>query len=190
MGGKVVAFENFLTGERIYLREVRLSDVGEQYYSWMNDPEVVQYLETRFHPRSIENITEYVRAMDGKADEPFFAICLNENDKHIGNIKLGPINWQHRHADISLLVGDKACWGKGFATEAIRLVTEFAFGELNLNKLKAGCYGDNQGSAKAFERCGFHREGLLQEHFWSKGEYVDSILLGLTRSKFLLQGKK
>ncbi len=174
----------FLTGSRIYLREVRLSDVNERYYSWLNDPEIYQYLETRFVPRSLENITDFVKGMDGKADEPFFAICLQANDLHIGNIKLGPINWYHRSADISLFVGDKDCWGKGFATEAIQVITDYGFRVLNLNKLKAGCYADNLGSAKAFEKCGYLREGLLREQVISKGQNVDLILLGRTASDY------
>ncbi|MFC1821085.1 GNAT family N-acetyltransferase [Thermodesulfobacteriota bacterium] len=56
----------FLDGERIYFREVRISDVNENYYSWMNDPEVNQYLETRYIPQSRENIKRYVEKMDGK----------------------------------------------------------------------------------------------------------------------------
>lgn len=175
-----MANQYYLSSERIYLREVRQSDVNERYYSWLNDPEIYQYLETRFVPRSLENIADFVKKMDAKENEPFFAICLKENGLHIGNIKLGPINWHHRNADISLFVGDKECWGKGFATEAIRTITDYGFRMLNLNKLKAGCYDINQGSAKAFEKCGYQREGLLRSHVISSGRCHDVILLGMT----------
>ena len=50
----------------------------------------------------------------------FLPFAIKTTDKHIGNIKLGPINWIHRYGDISLLIGDKDYWGKGIATEAIR----------------------------------------------------------------------
>jgi [ribosomal protein S5]-alanine N-acetyltransferase len=174
----------YLSGERIYLREVRLSDVNERYYSWLNDPEIYQYLETRFIPRSLENIAEFVKRMDGKENEPFFAICLRENDLHIGNIKLGPINWRHRSADISLLIGDKECWGKGFASEAVQVITDYGFRILNLNKVKAGCYDNNIGSAKAFEKNGYVREGLLREQFISQGKKIDMIILGMTATDY------
>jgi ribosomal-protein-alanine N-acetyltransferase len=171
-------------GSRTYLREVRSRDVNERYYRWLNDSEVNRYLETRFTPRSIRNIAEYVAHMDGKEDEPFFAICTLDGDEHIGNIKLGPVNWRHRYADIALLIGEKRYWGKGYATEAIGLVTAFGFEVLNLNKLKAGCYAENEGSARAFEKCGYVREGLQREQYLIDGRPTDAILLGMTASDY------
>ena len=169
----------FLTGERLYFREVRLSDVNENYYHWLNDPEVTQYLEVRYVPHSLDNIRDYVTAMDGKNDEIFLAICLKENDRHIGNIKLGPINTIHRCGDVSLLIGEKDCWGQGYATEAIRLLCRFAFGVRNLRKLNAGVYAANQGSKRAFEKAGFREEGRLRGQALVGGQPMDHILLGL-----------
>lgn len=107
-----------------------------------------------------------------------------DDNSHIGNIKLGPINWYHRNADVSLFIGEKYLWGQGYAREAIQLVTDFAFQTLNLNKLKAGCYAENLGSAKAFEKCGYEREGLLKGHIIDRGQEIDIILLGLRGKKY------
>lgn len=179
----------FLDGQQIYLREVRLTDVNQNYYNWLNDPEINQFLETRFIPRSLENIAQFVKQMDGNVNEVFLAICLKENHQHVGNIKLGPINWVHRHADVSLLIGDKKIWGRGIATEAIKLISEYAFEILNLHKLKAGCYVENQGSAKAFIKNAYRQEGILKEHFFSQGHYTDALLLGITQAEFLTREK-
>ena len=54
----------YLSGERIYLREVRGADVNDRYYDWMNDSEITQYLEVRFQPQSMESIHEYVKKMN------------------------------------------------------------------------------------------------------------------------------
>jgi [ribosomal protein S5]-alanine N-acetyltransferase len=168
----------FLVGARIYLREVRVADVGERYYAWMNDPEITRYLESRFFPQPLEGIEAYVRARSGDRAGVFLAIVLRDGDRHIGNIKLGPVDWIHRLADIGLVIGEKDCWGKGYATEAIRLVTDYAFRMLNLHKVTAGCYATNLGSAQAFQKVGFAIEGVRPRHFYSEGEYVDHILLG------------
>lgn len=169
----------FLESARLYLREVRPSDVNEAYYRWMNDPEVTHYLESRFYPNSMEGLREYVIAKLGDRNNVFLAIVLKDADRHIGNIKLGPIDWIHRVADIGLIIGEKDCWGRGYATEAIRLISKYAFEQLNLHKLTAGCYSSNQGSAKAFQKAGFMVEGVRKDHFYIDGRYVDDILLGL-----------
>ena len=169
----------FLEGDRIYLREVRVSDVNERYQTWLNDPAVTAFLEIRYTPRSFENIRKFVEAMDGKTDEIFLAICLKKEERHIGNIKLGPINPIHRFADVSLLIGERDCWRAGYATEAIRILTTFAFNALNLNKLRAGCYSGNRGSEKAFLKAGFRREGLLKNQWIVGGAFQDEVLMGL-----------
>jgi len=178
----------FIEGGQIYLREVRTSDVGENYYRWLNDPEVNRYLETRYIPRSLQNIREFVERMDGNQDEIFLAICLKGDHRHVGNIKLGPINWIHRFGDVSLLIGEKSCWGKGAGTEAIRALTAFAFDVLNLNKLRAGCYEDNTASARAFMKAGFMQEGVLKRQWQADGRFQDELLFGLCREDWNQNG--
>ncbi len=169
----------FIQGERIYFREVRLTDVGDTYYRWMNDIEVTCYLESRFFPNSIEHLREYVANKQNDKNNIFLAIVLKENDRHIGNIKLGPIDWIHRTGDIGLIIGDKSCWGKGYATESIKLMVKYGFDILNLHKITAGCYSCNQGSAKAFQKAGFDIEGLRKQQFYYNKSYVDLIMLGI-----------
>jgi len=171
--------EFFLEGERIRLREVRGSDVTERYRAWLNDPAVTAFLEIRYAPHSLEDIRKFVEAMRGRDDVVFLAICLKDGDRHIGNIKLGPIHRIHRFGDISLLIGERGCWGQGYATEAIRILAAFAFDVLNMNKLRAGCYSKNRGSEKAFLKAGFRREGRLKNQWVTGDAFQDEVLLGL-----------
>lgn len=175
------ACDAYISGERIYFREVRLSDVTDQYVAWMNDPEVNQFLETRFMPQTVETICEYVRQMNMNADTVFMAVATTADKVHIGNIKIGPINWFHRAAFISIFIGEKNCWGKGFGTEAIQLAADLAFDKLNLHKLNANIYEGNQGSLRAFEKAGFTKEGRRCGQRFYNGRYVDEIMMGLLR---------
>jgi [ribosomal protein S5]-alanine N-acetyltransferase len=176
-------YHPFLSGDRLYLREVRPSDVSAAYYRWMNDPQVTQFLESRFYPQSQEGLLSFVQGKLGDPQNVFLAIVLRQGDRHIGNIKLGPINWIHRRADIGILIGEKDCWGQGYATEAIQLLVNYSFQTLNLHKLTAGCYDVNQGSARAFQKVGFAVEGVLKQHVYCNGEYIDQVSLGLVRSE-------
>jgi RimJ/RimL family protein N-acetyltransferase len=181
-------FCNFLEGGNIYLRGLSLSDVNESYYRWMNDPDVTAYLETRFCPHSLEDLNDYVSSIKKDRNNVFLAIVLRNGNRHIGNIKLGPISWFHRLADVALIIGEKDCWGKGYATEAIRLVSDYAFNKLNLHKLTAGCYDANKGSAKCFQKAGFSIEGQRKNHYFCDGRYIDAILLGKLNSKTACAG--
>jgi RimJ/RimL family protein N-acetyltransferase len=177
------AYRKFLEGDRVYLREVVPSDVTDRYIAWLNDPEVTAGLEIRFQPHSKEGILEYVHEMAGSPNHAFLAVVVKEDDRHIGNIKLGPINWVHRRGDIGILIGEKDCWGRGYGTEAIRLLVRHAFMQLNLHRLVAGVYEDNPGSIRAFQKNGFDIEGIMKDHCFSRGRYVNGVLLGLVRSE-------
>ena len=154
-----------LEGPRIILRPLTLDDVSGRYVSWLNDPEVNKYLETRFQEQTIETIREYVRAMHAAADVLFPAIILKNGGNHIGNIKLGPVIEEHRRGEISFFIGEKDYWGKGFATEAVRLLTDYALDKLGLNKVTAGCYSNNLGSQRVFEKLRYVIEGRFQRHY-------------------------
>lgn len=184
------SYNHFIEGERIYLREVRVEDVNDNYYRWMNDEEITAYTESRFKPYSIEKLKDYVTKIDGQDNSVFLAIIERSKDKHVGNIKLGNINWIHRTGDIGIIIGEKNFWGKGYGSEAIKLITAYAFNKLNLHKVWAGCYEFNKGSIAAFKKAGFSKEGILKKHYFYNGEYIDGIILGVTSETFEYIGGK
>ena len=171
-----------LQSSRLLLRALVFSDLNVNYLGWLNDPLVNRYLETRFLPQSIESLQAYWQAHRDDPTSPWFAICLVDDGSHIGNIKLGPIQWLHRRADLSLFIGDRSCWGKGYASEAIALVRDWAFCELDLQKLNSGICSGNIASRRAFEKCGFELEGVLRNEVVSAGQRQDVWRLGLPRS--------
>lgn len=167
-----------IEAERLYLRELVPADAHGRYVEWMCDPEITQYLESRFQQHTPESLEDFIRAMADDPDTLFLAIVLRKSGLHIGNIKLGPINRPHLTADVGILIGDREQWGHGYASEAIAALSELALRELGLHKLTAGCYEQNIGSARAFEKAGFSREGCRREQYLSHGQHVNEILFG------------
>lgn len=172
-----------IDGERIYLRRLTAGDVSADYLRWMNSPEINGYLESRFFTHTRDSLHDFVTAMERDPYNLFTGIFLKEGDRHIGNIKLGPINRQHGHADIGLLIGDRSSWGKGYASEAIGILTEFAFDQIGLHRCTAGAYAHNEGSSRAFEKCGYVREGILRDHWLFNGRFQDGVCLGKINPK-------
>jgi len=178
-----VRYNLFIEGKNICLREIQISDVKKNYYNWMRDPEVNQYLESRFEKWSVRRLKNYVKEIKINRDNFFWAIMLKETGRHIGNIKLGPINRKHGFADLGIIIGEKPYWGKGFATEAITLVVDYAFEKLKLNKLTAGAYANNVASIKAFKKAGFKKETLMKQHYCFEGKYIDGVGLCIINKK-------
>lgn len=177
-----MTINKIIAGELISLRQIEMRDCTKRYVEWLNDPEVNQYLETKWFRQDMESIEAFVKSQRENEHSILFAIISNEDNRHIGNIKIGPINMHYRHADISYFIGDKQFWNKGIATEAISLVCEFGFGELGLHRIEAGAYAAAVGSWKALEKNGFQREGVFREQVLLNGEYMDIYRYGLLRS--------
>ena len=166
-----------ITSERLELRELQTTDVTPAYVAWLSDPQVNRYLETRHSDQTEESVRAFVARVAAARDEFLFGIYLQDN-RHIGNIKIGPIRPIHQLADLSILIGEADCRGKGYATEAILALSRFAFERFPVRKLSASMYSPNQGSAKAFLKAGFRQEGLRIAHYDLNGERCDLIELG------------
>ncbi len=169
-----------IEGKIIILRELALTEINTNYLRWMNDKEVNRYLESRFKKWTIKDLLAYVKNIKKNTNCIFFAILLKEKQKHIGNIKIGPINEIHKFAEIGILIGEKSERGKGIASQAIKLVIDYAFHVLKLHKLTAGVYANNIASIKSFQKCGFEIEGIRKKHYRiNKNKFTDGIILGL-----------
>jgi len=167
-----------LDGPRLRLRPMCLADAEGPYLRWMNDPQVTRHLESRFTAHSRDDLRGFIQSMVNDPRYVFLAICIRESDRHVGNIKLGPIVQPHRLADVGMIIGETDCWGLGFATEAVRLISQHAFEQLQLHKLTAGCYGTNLASARALQKAGFVIEAVRPSHFLQDGVFVDYVVLG------------
>lgn len=175
----------FLIGERVYLRALEETDITEAHIGWLNDPEVTRYLAmTGKYPATASGMESWLEKFRNNTTNLGFAILDKTNDRHIGNITLDDINWIHRTADISLMIGDKEYWGSGYATETQSLLIEYAFHRLGLHKVLNSPVADHVGSVKMAKNLGFQVEGTLREQLFIEGEYHDQLRMGLFAHEF------
>ncbi|MBI4142989.1 GNAT family N-acetyltransferase [Candidatus Uhrbacteria bacterium] len=171
-----------LTSERLVLRPVTIADATEQYVRWLNDTTVHRYSEYRFVTHTIESARAYVERVCADEHVHFFAIVTREGKRHIGNMKLGPIHPHHERASFGIMIGERDAWGRGYATEALALLEQYAFTALGLHKLTAGAVAENAGSIRLLEKRGFTREGVQREHFRDGDRFLDVVAFGKLRS--------
>lgn len=152
--------------------------VSADYVAWLQDPEVGRYLESRFATHDLISTRAFVADMLESESNLFLGIRSVALGRHVGNIKLGPIDRRHGTAEIGLMIGDRGAWGKGLATEAIDRISRIAGDELGLRKVTAGCYAGNVGSERAFLKCGFQIEGRRPAQVICDGKPEDLVLMG------------
>lgn len=181
---KAIGPGEFLEGSRTRLRLVETSDCGPRYLSWLADPEVNRYLETRWQPQTAESIRSFVASMQADPWSYLFCIVERRDGRHVGNIKLGPVSPRHLCADVSYFIGERFSWGRGLASEAIGLVADFGFRSLGLNRVQAGVYESNLGSIRALERNGFRAEGCWRRQLRSGQDWEDHLWFGLLREEW------
>lgn len=168
---------------RVHIRPFRRSDINATYIGWLNDPEVNRYLEVRLNAQNHETVMAYLEAVS-RNQETLFAICLNGDHRHIGNIKVGPVHPYHRHGEIGFFIGDRLLWGKGLATEAISLATGWAFDISGIGRLSASIYRPNRGSFVALQRAGYRFEGRRIGHLLLEGRPCDVLMMGMTAAQY------
>ena len=175
--------DKVLVNKDVSIRIVELSDCNENYLRWLNDEETNRYLETRWSEQTMESIKDFVKTIRESNHSYLFAILYN--DRHVGNIKIGPIHPIYKFADISYFIGEKTLWGKGIATKAINLVVKFGFEYLDLHKIQASFYEQNIGSKKALVNNGFLREGIFRKKYkTTEGIWSDIHEYGLLKSEY------
>lgn len=145
------------------------------YARWMQDADVIRFLEVRFHRRDPHSLTTYIEKMNESEENLLLGMFLRADNRHIGNIKLGPIRAVHRRGVIGILIGERGEWKKGYASEAVAALADYAFAKLGLHRLEAGFCGAHQASVRAFEKAGFQEEARLADYWLSDGVWDDQI---------------
>jgi RimJ/RimL family protein N-acetyltransferase len=167
--------------ERLRLASLHRDAADGEYLHWLADPEVTRFLEVRFRQHDRDSLAAYIDAVNGSADSLLLGIFRKSDSRHIGNLKAGPIDSHHRRAAIGILIGCRDCWGKGFATEAIREVTALLLGPMALVRVVAGAYAENVASIRAFTNAGFREYAVMKRYWFFEDHWTDQILL--TRSR-------
>ena len=148
--------------ERLILRKPCMEDALAIFEGYAQDPEVTRYLVWKPH-RNIRDTEEFLLACGQlwRTGKDFaYSITLKEDDKLIGMFGLHPMN-------LKIEVGYALAhpyWGKGYMTEALCAVIDWAFTQPDIFRVQATCDVDNLGSARVMKKAGMEREGLLRRY--------------------------
>ena len=169
-----------IAGEHVILRAFERDD-AERCYRWMNDPNIVRTLKSRY-PIAFSTEVEWLdRAMMPGPNERHFAIERKDDRTHIGNASVHDIDWVSRNAWFGLFIGEPTAWNRGFGSDAIETLVRFAFEDMNLLKLRINVFDYNERAKHVLESRGFVQEGKLVRDFYREGQWHDIVILSVFR---------
>ena len=112
------------------------------------------------------------------------------SDRVIGEGGFLRIYHPWRSSDISIILGEKSAWGKGYGSEAMALMLDYGFGHLNLHRISLGVFDFNEAAIRFYEKTGFKREGVQRGGYYYDSAYHDIILMSILEDEYreLYQG--
>lgn len=167
--------------DRISLSPIRMADSGI-LYKWINDKDLVHF-NNMYLPIIKESHDQWFNNILQKNDLYIFGIRTILDDTLIGTCQLHSIDNLNQHAELQIRIGKIEQQSKGFGTEAVNLLIQFGWRELNLRKIYLYVFGDNQKAIKTYEKIGFIEEGILKEHFFIDGKFKDIKIMSIFNKK-------
>jgi RimJ/RimL family protein N-acetyltransferase len=167
----------YIEGPRVTLAPPIAAYIPD-YLRWFSNPRVTRYLKVR-NPPSLEQEQQFLAHKAGDPNSVLWAILLGE--RLIGGTGIDAIDWRNRTAKTGIVIGERDCWGQGYATEVMRLRTAYAFDELGLETLTTLVYAPNEASRRALLSVGYREVGWLHRHVYLEGAFHDVWLGEITR---------
>ncbi len=171
-----------IEGELVALGPLR-RDLLATYHRWISDFGTGRTLGFPPRPMTIEQETAWYdgRAVEGEAS---FTIYERPALRPIGNTGLHGVDHRNRSAVFGIMIGEPDCRGKGYGTEATRLMLDYAFTALGLHNVLLTCYEFNFAGRRAYAKAGFKEIGRRRQCRWLNGRLWDEIFMDCLATEF------
>ena len=169
-------------GSLVYFRPLERADIERGWHGWINDPVANEHLLGAF-PVTKDELNRYYDTSQPPSSV-MFAVCTKEDEKYIGNVRLGSIDWVNRICTYGRLLGDPAYRGKGYGTDALILLLRYGFHTLGMNRIWSTADSMNDISLRSNEKVGMKQEGRMRQALYRDGAYRDTIILSMLREDF------
>ena len=166
----------------VSLRPLELSDL-EQIMTWINDPEIVGNFGWFGKPVSREEEQRYLeRLLSSPMDKVYSVFASGE---YIGQVGLHELDGRNKQGRLSIIIGNKDDWGRGYAPQMVDALLDKAFNDLHLHKVWGVFLEQNRKVHHLFvEKCGFRAEGILRQEYYRGGVYHDMIRIAMLEDEY------
>jgi len=171
-----------LMGRRVYLRPLQKEDLVH-LRKWYDDAEI-RGLIGEVAPMSHADCEKFLEKVYADTSREWFVVVVKENSRVIGEAGLLRMDRAWRATDVSVIIGEKEEWGKGYGTETILLLLDYAFRHLNFHRVAIGVVGFNEKALRFWEKVGFKKEGVQRDGYYYDGKYYDFVMMSILEDEF------
>ncbi len=170
-----------LSGERVSIGGIGRED-KDILFNWINDARLVRF-NAPFQPVSWASHCTWFDGLGKDPSRTILAIRKRGESGLIGTIQLFAIHTVHRSAELSIRIGNEVDQGKGFGSESLQLALQFAWDDLNLNRVYLHVFADNARAISSYRKSGFVEEGKLRSAAYINGKWLDVLVMGILKNK-------
>ena len=180
-------FPDRLEGPRVVLRRHVPGNL-RAFERWYSDPEVARLTRYQDGPMRRDEIERFFAARVVGHDSLALAIHERATDRLIGTCAFSQLDGENGSALFHITIGEKDAWGRGYGTEATRLMLDHAFGTLGLHRVALAVFEFNERAIRSYRSCGFVVEGRAREAIWRNGRWWDEITMSILDSEWRARG--
>jgi len=183
--------KDIFRGELVRLAVESPETMAKSLSRWNRDSEFLRLAES--DPAQMWSERKYKEWMEQRmekdGDDNFrFSIRTLGDDQLIGDVSIHP-QWVNADAWVGIALGERETWGKGYGADAMRLILQYGFIELNLRRISLALHSYNERALKSYEKAGFKMEGAIRHDTLREGRRTDGVFMGILREEWLaLQG--
>ena len=177
-------FPEKLEGDAVVLRRHIAANL-DAFLRWYSDPEVARLTRYQDGPMRAEEIERFFASRALGPESLSLAIHLRDSNRLVGTCALSQLDHENGSALFHITIGEKDTWGRGYGTEATRLLLDHAFGTLSLHRIGLSVFSFNERAIRSYLSCGFVMEGRAREAIWRDGRWWDEITMSVLQSDWL-----
>jgi RimJ/RimL family protein N-acetyltransferase len=174
-------FPEILAGDLVVLRR-HVPDNVAAFRRWYADPEIARLARYQPSPMRPEEIDRFFEARVVGPDALAMAVHEKATNRLIGTCAFSQLDGENGSALFHITIGEADAWGRGYGTEATRLMLDHAFGALSLHRIGLYVFEFNVRAIRAYKRCGFVIEGRSRESIWRDGRWWDELAMSVLES--------
>ncbi|MFM2483867.1 GNAT family N-acetyltransferase [Celerinatantimonas yamalensis] len=155
-------------------------DDAAVFLRWSEDRQVTQYSLSQYvWPQALSDIRSWLASIHQGTTSFTVGVCCHKTGKLIGYAGISRMNQINRSGEFFILIGEPHYWGRGIGTDVTQVISDYGFTSLNLHRIELTAYVTNLAAIRAYEKAGYHHEGILRDAGFRNGQYLDKVVMAV-----------